>query len=703
MGRTRSGPFEAFGADSAQKIHRSEMKEELPTLIAAFDVYETLLFRAVGHHSAAHLLMGRVARRRGLTTHEVFVVAAARHQAEVRARRRAAGVDISLVDIHEELADSFGYGVSRMSEMVDLELEIEARITRSNEISRKRVAAARSSSDRIVFISDIYLPEPFVRARLEEHSLLLPDDGLYVSSSRNGATKRSRLLFKAVIQSEGVRAGAITHTGNNWSSDVLAARRSGLVAHYLPQGNLNRYEQALERWSRETAGLTSMMAGASRLARLDSPSREDRRIVTLRDVAAGVAAPVVVGFVLWLLDRAQREGVERLYFLAREGQVLYEVAKQLRARLALPVELRYLCVSRQSLNIAAAGELTDDELKWMLTHSATNSIRTILARLGSSPDVIADALTSERWDPGHWDEPIGTEELPMLLETITRAKVRQRLEAGMTEARQLAVEYLEQEEVLDPVSIGLVDSTGGGSQLRAIRRLRRARSLPSLRGYLVFRGSPEFLPDDEEVKQTSGWFGDEVRHRGYGSTPGRSALMEVICAADHGTTLGYERDAGRVRPLLSEAQAQTTRDWGLPVVRSTIARFVEELCLDTEFVDLNTDTRPAISEVMAMLWDSPTRDEADVWGRFPLQTTSGRGDVPAPLASRYRLGEVMEAVGSRKLRNRTWFDWRAASEQLSGPVVAGMIRAARFAKHATRRRVRQVGTLLAARTWRVWR
>ena len=679
------------------------MNEASATAIAAFDVYETLLFRFVGHHSAAHLLLGRVARRRGLSAHDAVIVAEARHQAEARARRRAAGVDITLADIHAELADSIGYGSSRMSEMIDLELEIEARITRSNEASRKRVAAARSSSGRIAFISDMYLPEAFVRAMLEGHSLLLPGDGLYVSSSRSGMTKRSRKLFEAVIESEGVRAAAITHTGNNWSSDVLAARRSGLCANHFPDGNLNRYEQALERWSRETAGLTSMMAGASRLARLDDPSSEDHRTVTLRDVAAGVAAPVVVAFVLWLFDRARREGVERLYFLAREGQVLYEVAKQLRARLTLPIELQYLCVSRQSLNIAAARELTDEELAWVLTHAASNSIRTIVARLGSGPDEIASALKAEGWGPEHWDDPIGTEQLPRLLKTITRPKVRRQLESRMTETRQLAVEYLEQEGVFDPLRIGLVDTTGGGSQLRAIGRLRHERQLPPIRGYLVFRGSPQFIPDDKEVEQISGWFGDEVRRCGYGPTPGRAALMEVICAADHGTTLGYERDGDRIRLQLNETQARAALDWGLPVVRSTMARFMDELCLDREFVDLDTDVRPAISEIMAMLWESPTREEAQVWGRFPFESTSGRGDLPAPLASRYRLGEVMASLARRELRDRTWFEWSAASEQLSGPIAAGIIRAARFVKYATRGRVQHVTNVLVGRNWRVRR
>lgn len=671
-----------------------------PTAVSSFDVFETVLFRTVGHHSTTYLLLGRLAKQRGLCAHDTSVLAAGRREAEVRARRRAGVHEIHLAEIHEELADAFGYGNTNMSHMMNLELEIEARVTRSSASAKRLVGASRASGSRIVFVSDTYLPASFIRFLLEEQSLLLPSDGLYVSSaSIGGATKASGLLFKQVVQEEALRPQAIVHTGDSWRSDVVSARRNGFRARFFELGQLNRYERALERYSDGTGGLTSMMAGASRLARLDAIRVEDPRDQILRDVAASVIAPVVVGFVLWLFECARRDGIERLYFLAREGQVLYEVANQLRGQLGLSTELKYLHVSRQSLNIAAARDLTTEELSWVLTHSESNSIRTILERLGNTPDAIAADLCAEGWGPESWDQPIGTARLPELFATLRRPDVRRQLEAGIANARQLAVEYLDQEGVFDRVQIGLVDSTGGGSQLRAIERLRRDRAMESICGYLIYRGTPAFSPGPTATR-IRGWFGDEVRRQGYGATSGRSELLEVICAADHGTTLGYQWENGQICAKLNDGQANAVIDWGLPLVRATIARFVREICLEPDLVDLGPDTRPAINEIMAMLWNNPTQGEARVWGRFPFEPTSGRSDRPVPLASPYSLGEVAVALWYKELRNRTWFRWPAASEKLSGPVAASAIRLARFAKKAPAGQLRRLRDLWVGSSWR---
>jgi hypothetical protein len=39
----------------------------------------------------------------------------------------------------------------------------------------------------------------------------------------------------------------------------------------------------------------------------------------IRDVAAGVAAPALVGFVIWMLEQARQRGLLRLRFLSRDG------------------------------------------------------------------------------------------------------------------------------------------------------------------------------------------------------------------------------------------------------------------------------------------------------------------------------------------------------------------------------------------------
>lgn len=64
-----------------------------------------------------------------------------------------------------------------------------------------------------------------------------------------------------------------------------------------------------------------------------------------------ILAPALNGFVLWILRQAQRNGIRRLYFLARDGYLMYRCARIYVERFQLPIECRYLCCSRYSLRL----------------------------------------------------------------------------------------------------------------------------------------------------------------------------------------------------------------------------------------------------------------------------------------------------------------------------------------------------------------
>ena len=83
-------------------------------------------------------------------------------------------------------------------------------------------------------------------------------------------------------------------------------------------------------------------AAAAARARARVPAAAPQ--AALRDVAAGVAAPMLVSYAAWILRDAARRGLARVYFLARDGQVLFEIARAARAparaRPRVPLPLR---------------------------------------------------------------------------------------------------------------------------------------------------------------------------------------------------------------------------------------------------------------------------------------------------------------------------------------------------------------------------
>ena len=66
-----------------------------------------------------------------------------------------------------------------------------------------------------------------------------------------------------------------------------------------------------------------------------------------------VLSPALNGFVLWVLREALAAGKKRLYFLARDGYLMYRTAEILCRELEIDLECRYLCCSRYSLRLPA--------------------------------------------------------------------------------------------------------------------------------------------------------------------------------------------------------------------------------------------------------------------------------------------------------------------------------------------------------------
>ena len=229
-----------------------------------------------------------------------------------------------------------------------------------------------------------------MQQQLARHGLWQSGDRCYVScdtSARNVLAASCRRCYWG----EGVRPELVVHHGNSPEVDIRPATRLGLSTALLCEANPNRYERLLDAHAHSTEGLAAVLAGASRLARL-SLDDLDAKAATLRDVAAGVAAPTLVAYTLWVLNRAQRLGLQRLYFLSRDGQVRLGIASRLAKSLGLTCELRYLFASRQAWNLAATTCGADAELAWIWDSTDFLSVNSLLARVGLAAEQVVEPL-----------------------------------------------------------------------------------------------------------------------------------------------------------------------------------------------------------------------------------------------------------------------------------------------------------------------
>ena len=635
----------------------------IPVQLETVDVFETVLVRMTGHPEALFLALGRLQRDRGLTAHSPEVIAEVRRVAESTAvEQHAAHAD--LADVYAELAWRLGLDERSRDDLQRCELELEAELLRPVPGADRWLHALRAAPKGVAFVSDSYLSSAFIRAQLQRCGLWDDRDRLYVSCEA-GETKWSGRLFPLVARREGVRTVQMRHHGNHARSDVRSARRRAVQVSAKTVGNPNRYERVLDGHGTGSGGLAHFLSGAARMARLDVEGLDDHAIA-LRDVGACVVAPALAAYVLHVLRSAERAGIRRLYFAAREGEVLLEVARPLAALLGCSIELRHLHGSRQAWNAAALTELDDEAFDWILQLSGSATVRTVLQRVGLSPERVGRQLSAMQLPPSTWDETLVPARREALRQALGTDPCRSAVLADAHARRTLMLQYLRQEGLLDGTPYGVVDVGWKGRTASSLSSVLAGveGDLPACFYSFALQDEP---PSGRRADRRAFLF-DGGRNLGAGRLTVSMATIDVFCAGREGLTIGYEVDGEQVRPVRRSATDEAVLQWGLLVVREAVGSFARQLVLDPRLVDLDGDLRPAVLGVLQEFLFRPTTSEARAWGSFPHASDQDEADryplarpVPLPVAAR----AVATGVSS--------LDWAGGSRRLSSAASAALL------------------------------
>ena len=149
------------------------------------------------------------------------------------------------------------------------ELDIERDQLLPNSAVAQQVARLRSAGARMIFASDTYFPETFVREQLSRYGLIEAGDALYVSNS-TGVAKWTGALFKVILEREAIAPGDLLHYGDDAETDVAVPRRLGIKATLITDALINTWEDAV-LWKRAGRRMPkSLLAGSMRAFRLST-------------------------------------------------------------------------------------------------------------------------------------------------------------------------------------------------------------------------------------------------------------------------------------------------------------------------------------------------------------------------------------------------------------------------------------------------
>lgn len=303
----------------------------------SFDVFDTCLVRKCG--AAVNLF--------DILSYKVFTeqVTEADRQ-EFVARRKAAQNslwernDYQLEDIYN--AFKFCHPALRCKEeLLKLELECEEMVLLPVMKIKDFITKLHREGNRLLFISDMYLPYDFILSILKRYGFYQDGDKLYVSN-QTGCLKSTGELFRWVKETEHLSYSHWEHWGDNKKGDYSVPKRLGIRCHLVNQ----IHTPYSARWAKHSHSLgidyAGIAAGLSNALRCTLADNE------IKDFDLDIVAPYYCSFVHRVLTDAAANHIQRLYFCARDTYQLFQIAKEM-GWLFPSIELKYLYISKKAL------------------------------------------------------------------------------------------------------------------------------------------------------------------------------------------------------------------------------------------------------------------------------------------------------------------------------------------------------------------
>ena len=524
-----------------------------------FDVFDTAITRLVHQPDHLHWLVGRHLKADGIVDIDPSKWRLTRLGAEQQARRDNDGDEITLDRVYAIIGRQLCVDSAVVTRAITIEKEFEHRLVRPVATTRAAVARLRAADRPTSFVSDMYLDSRMLAGLLKTSGYHITPDDIFVSSEQRCSKAKGDLYLPFAV-SRSVKCRDIFHVGDNPKSDVRNARRSGVAAQLFTEAQPNRFEKLLfERAGRDD--VASVIAGAARTARL-SFDEDETGLGSLVRVSTSVAGPLLTAFVFWLLLQARRDGVSRMYFLARDGQILSRVAQKVASWAGLDIECRYLLGSRQAFYLPSLPTDPALAIDSALSQSVGKRVGELLSELEIDARSVSTILTQHAVDP---QQLIGADNLERLRTVLSSPSLVRDLKKRQAERAHALLTYLRGEGVFDRPEAAIVDIGWRGSLQRRLEHACREHSDLAFRGYYY----------DLETKP-SGLLGNVAT---FANGAFRNAeLIETFCMADHPSVQGFNLTGdGGATAIVEAAQDRQALEWGGETQRLAIMRFVEGL------------------------------------------------------------------------------------------------------------------------------
>jgi FMN phosphatase YigB (HAD superfamily) len=594
--------------------------------VISFDIFDTVLTRNV--YRPADVFLRLQHRLSGMFPDELFHPSFDLfHRLRIHAEKSARKLHRNREDVTlKDIAHTFGLlnGVDEHLLLALYEQEVSEEFSAVSPIVQtiELIAALRQAGKRIIFISDMYLPNSVICRLLEKVGAYRDVDIVYVSGEA-GLTKASGRLFQLVLDDLGISSSQIAHVGDYiWSDYIVPRLKYGIRSKYFYYAKPNRNERTWGDGCR--CMYCSSVAGASRVARLSIPPGRHSTEKALFEIGCNVVGPILTSFVLWVLQQAKLLEIRRLYFFSRDGEIMLHIAQRLAQQYGLEIDLRYLHVSRTSVLPSLAGlNLANVSVEWIKEDNIVLTLRIIAARIKTEPEHLKLALADVGLTIARIDDPLGQVMVDRICSLLQSYSVLNGMfvKCG-TDTLTALTDYLEQAGFFEGTPFAVVDLGWKGSIQDALLTCFDERLGGEITGFyfgLVRTGN-------EKNRKHAYLFHPNGEGPYYHFRELFTILTELFCASAHGMVKGFVKNhACEVIPEFFSIE-DSVNSLRIPIVREGVNAFVDNLDIFPDDVE-PLHVRKQVLRLLRRFFTTPTRSEADALGEYRFSGDQSRHNV----------------------------------------------------------------------------
>lgn len=274
----------------------------------------------------------------------------------------------------------------------------------------------------------------------------------------------------------------------------------------------------------------------------------------MKDYSFRFVGPVMFEYVSWILNEAQQRKIKRLYFLARDGYLLREIALKICETNNIDIECKYLFCSRQSLRTPSYHLIGDEAYNLLLQWGYYVTPKSVLERVGLSSGEQNALLETLNLENIALEKKLSKSEFSDFTNNLRNSdKFKDYVIEKSKSEYPSTINYFKQEGLFDNDYIAVVDSGWSGSMQRSLRQLMKSAGYSGK--FVGFYFGMYSVPKDKEDGEYLTFYFNATKCFS-NKLMFNNNLFECMLSAPHPMTVKYQYSSGMVKPVFAKENSK---------------------------------------------------------------------------------------------------------------------------------------------------